>query len=132
MSRADLEQPHTPYGSVTAWSTPAVPYGRVESIVRHWEDPGRETWGGYPPTTDRRYDKVWAACQDLQMPTHTHVGPAPSEQYGQPWASTQPRCAGGVSDPCGSPCGRRVRALPEAALGSDRVRRPSGPTICSG
>jgi Amidohydrolase len=84
MSRADLEQPHTPYGSVTAWSTPAVPYGRVESIVRHWEDPGRETWGGYPPTTDRRYDKVWAACQDLQMSTHTHVGPAPSEQYGQP------------------------------------------------
>ncbi len=41
-------------------------------------------WGDYPPYHDRRYDKVWAACQDLNMPVHTHVGPAPpSADYGQ-------------------------------------------------
>lgn len=39
-------------------------------------------WVGYPPYHDRRYDKVWAACQDLQMPVHTHSGPAPQEEYG--------------------------------------------------
>ncbi|QUR69965.1 amidohydrolase family protein [Mycobacterium spongiae] len=39
-------------------------------------------WGGYPPYHDRRYDKVWAACQDLQMPVHTHVGAAPQEEFG--------------------------------------------------
>jgi predicted TIM-barrel fold metal-dependent hydrolase len=41
------------------------------------------TWGHYPPYHDRRYDPVWAACQDLQMPVHTHSGPAPREDYGE-------------------------------------------------
>ena len=41
------------------------------------------TWGKYPPYHDRRYDPVWAACQDLQMPVHTHSGPAPREDYGE-------------------------------------------------
>ena len=40
------------------------------------------TWGKYPPYHDRRYDPVWAACQDLEMPIHTHAGPAPREDYG--------------------------------------------------
>ncbi len=41
------------------------------------------TWGTYPPYHDRRYDPVWAACQDLAMPVHTHSGPAPKEDYGE-------------------------------------------------
>lgn len=41
------------------------------------------TWGNYPPYHDRRYDPVWAACQDLEMPVHTHSGPAPREDYGR-------------------------------------------------
>ncbi len=40
-------------------------------------------WASYPPYHDRRYDKVWAACQDLQMPVHTHVGAAPQPEYGE-------------------------------------------------
>ncbi|BBX60499.1 hypothetical protein MSHO_58440 [Mycobacterium shottsii] len=40
-------------------------------------------WASYPPYHDRRYDKVWAACQDLQMPVHTHVGAAPQQEYGE-------------------------------------------------
>ncbi len=40
------------------------------------------TWGSYPPYHDQRYDPVWAACQDLQMPVHTHSGPAPQQDYG--------------------------------------------------
>lgn len=40
------------------------------------------TWGDHPPYHDRRYDPVWAACQDAQLPVHTHSGPAPREDYG--------------------------------------------------
>ena len=38
-------------------------------------------WGKYPPYFDERYDPVWAACQDLDMPVHTHSGAAGGE-YG--------------------------------------------------
>lgn len=41
------------------------------------------TWGSFAPYHDRRYDPVWAACQDLSMPVHTHSGPAPREDYGE-------------------------------------------------
>lgn len=40
-------------------------------------------WRPYPPYHDRRYDPVWAACQDLQMPVHVHSGAADREEYGE-------------------------------------------------
>jgi predicted TIM-barrel fold metal-dependent hydrolase len=40
-------------------------------------------WGARLPYHDRAYDPVWAACQDLELPVHTHSGPAPREQYGE-------------------------------------------------
>ena len=56
-------------------------------------------WQPYPPYHDRRYDPVWAACQDLQMPVHVHSGAADREAYGEHvgiyvaevrWWSTRP------------------------------------------
>ncbi len=38
-------------------------------------------WGKYAPYYDERYDPVWAACQGLDMPVHTHSGAAGGE-YG--------------------------------------------------
>jgi len=56
-------------------------------------------WDPYPPYHDARYDKVWAACQDLDMPVHLHSGAADRESYGEHvgiyvaevrWWSTRP------------------------------------------
>jgi predicted TIM-barrel fold metal-dependent hydrolase len=56
-------------------------------------------WQPYPPYHDARYDSVWAACQDLQMPVHVHSGSADKESYGEfvgmyvtevRWWSTRP------------------------------------------
>jgi predicted TIM-barrel fold metal-dependent hydrolase len=56
-------------------------------------------WAPYPPYHDPRYDPVWAACQDLQMPVHVHSGAADRTQYGEHvgiyvaevrWWSTRP------------------------------------------
>ena len=35
-----------------------------------------------PGYNDKRYDPIWAVCQELDMPLHTHTGPAPRLQYG--------------------------------------------------
>ena len=57
------------------------------------------TWAPYPPYHDERYDPVWAACQDLDMPVHVHSGAADRESYGEHvgiyvaevrWWSTRP------------------------------------------
>ena len=40
-------------------------------------------WQPYPPYSDERYDPVWAACQDLEMPVHVHSGAAPREDFGE-------------------------------------------------
>jgi predicted TIM-barrel fold metal-dependent hydrolase len=40
-------------------------------------------WKPYPPYHDPRYEPVWAACQDLDLPIHTHAGAAPREEYGE-------------------------------------------------
>src|SRR5207302_670872 len=40
-------------------------------------------WGTRAPYHDPAYDPVWAVCQELEMPVHTHSGPAPREQYGE-------------------------------------------------
>jgi len=40
-------------------------------------------WQPYPPYHHPRYDKVWAACQDLDMPVHVHSGAADKESYGE-------------------------------------------------
>jgi len=56
-------------------------------------------WQPYPPYHDPRYDAVWAACQDLEMPVHVHSGAADKESYGEfvgmyvaevRWWSTRP------------------------------------------
>ncbi|TVR25834.1 MAG: amidohydrolase [Ilumatobacter sp.] len=39
-------------------------------------------WVDQAPYHDRRYDPVWALCEDLQMPVVTHSGPAPREEFG--------------------------------------------------
>ncbi|HEV8297938.1 MAG TPA: amidohydrolase family protein, partial [Acidimicrobiales bacterium] len=39
-------------------------------------------WCNQTPYHDRRYDPVWALCQDLQMPIVTHSGSAPRDEYG--------------------------------------------------
>jgi predicted TIM-barrel fold metal-dependent hydrolase len=38
-------------------------------------------WNPYPAYHDARYDPIWALCQDLELPVHTHTGPAPREDY---------------------------------------------------
>jgi predicted TIM-barrel fold metal-dependent hydrolase len=39
-------------------------------------------WQPYAPYHDRRYDPVWAVCQELSMPVHNHTGPAARADYG--------------------------------------------------
>lgn len=39
-------------------------------------------WQPHAPYHDPRYDPIWAACQDLDMPVHVHSGAADREQYG--------------------------------------------------
>lgn len=38
-------------------------------------------WHDYPPYHDARYDPIWAVCQDLDMPVHTHSGAAQQADY---------------------------------------------------
>ena len=38
-------------------------------------------WGSFPGYHDFRYDPVWAACQEMDMPIHFHSGPAPITDY---------------------------------------------------
>ncbi len=40
-------------------------------------------WQPYPPYHDDRYDPIWAACQDLDLPVHVHSGAADKEAYGE-------------------------------------------------
>jgi len=40
-------------------------------------------WQPHAPYHDPRYDPIWAACQDLDMPVHVHSGAADREQYGE-------------------------------------------------
>jgi len=39
--------------------------------------PADEIRRGLPPLYDQRYDRFWAACVDLNMPVHWHVGASP-------------------------------------------------------
>jgi predicted TIM-barrel fold metal-dependent hydrolase len=56
-------------------------------------------WQPYEPYHDRKYDPVWAACSDLEMPVHVHSGAADRASYGEHvgiyvaevrWWSTRP------------------------------------------
>ncbi|NQZ95279.1 MAG: amidohydrolase [Myxococcales bacterium] len=38
-------------------------------------------WGKLPPYHMKRYDPLWAACVDHEMPVHFHSGPAPQTDY---------------------------------------------------
>jgi len=39
-------------------------------------------WVNQAPYHDRRYDPVWALCEELQMPVVTHSGSASRDEYG--------------------------------------------------
>ncbi|NQZ98651.1 MAG: amidohydrolase [Myxococcales bacterium] len=39
-------------------------------------------WGSCAPYHDPRYEPVWATCEELGMPIHTHSGPASRDEYG--------------------------------------------------
>ena len=39
-------------------------------------------WVDQAPYHDRRYEPVWALCEDLEMPIATHSGPAARNEYG--------------------------------------------------
>jgi predicted TIM-barrel fold metal-dependent hydrolase len=39
-------------------------------------------WQPYAPYHDARYDPIWAACSDLEMPVHVHSGASDRESYG--------------------------------------------------
>jgi predicted TIM-barrel fold metal-dependent hydrolase len=62
--------------------------GAVEEIRRARESGLRggiiipAQWGTYPSYTSARYDPIWAVCQDLEMPVHTHSGPGAMDDYG--------------------------------------------------
>ncbi|HEY5246528.1 MAG TPA: amidohydrolase family protein [Acidimicrobiales bacterium] len=56
-------------------------------------------WQPHEPYHDKKYDAVWAACSDLQMPVHVHSAAADREAYGEHvglyiaevrWWSTRP------------------------------------------
>jgi len=56
-------------------------------------------WQPYPPYHDARYEPIWAACQDLDLPVHVHSGAADRAAYGEHvgiyvsevrWWSTRP------------------------------------------
>ena len=36
-------------------------------------------WRPFPAYNNERYNPVWEVCEELQMPIHTHTGPAPRE-----------------------------------------------------
>ena len=40
-------------------------------------------WQPHEPYHDTKYDAVWAACADLQMPVHVHSGAADRASYGE-------------------------------------------------
>ena len=42
-------------------------------------------WGSQAPYHHPRYDPIWAACQDHDLPVHFHSGPAPMEDYFGPF-----------------------------------------------
>jgi predicted TIM-barrel fold metal-dependent hydrolase len=39
-------------------------------------------WGDYPSYAHDIYDPVWAVCEELHMPVHTHSGPGALHDYG--------------------------------------------------
>jgi predicted TIM-barrel fold metal-dependent hydrolase len=60
----------------------------VLAEIRHAKESGLggvmipAMWVDQAPYHDRRYDPVWALCEDLKMPVATHSGPAPRHEYG--------------------------------------------------
>jgi predicted TIM-barrel fold metal-dependent hydrolase len=40
-------------------------------------------WQPHEPYHDKKYDAVWAACEDLEMPVHVHSGAADRASYGE-------------------------------------------------
>jgi predicted TIM-barrel fold metal-dependent hydrolase len=81
------------------------PQAAVEEITRARESGLRggilipSMWAPYEPYHHEKYDAVWAACQDLEMPVHVHSGAGDRASYGEHvgiyvaevrWWSTRP------------------------------------------
>ena len=90
-------------------------------------------WGTEPPYHDARYEPVWAACEDLQMPVHVHS--RLGRQGGvraRTSACTPPRCGGGRPGRCTSCCGRACSSATPACASSSPSAARSGPPTCCG
>lgn len=65
-----------------------APLEQVLAEIRRARDSGLGAvmipamWVDQTPYHDRRYDPVWALCEELAMPVVTHSGPAPRHEYG--------------------------------------------------
>ena len=68
-------------------------------------------WGDYPSYAHDLYDPVWAVCEELSMPVHTHSGPGARQDYGTGEGFyghvRRARPAGGRPARCGS-CSARA------------------------
>ncbi len=83
-------------------------------------------WGEYASYTNYRYDPIWELCESLDLPVHTHSGPAAHADYGAvPGVLGSLRERDGVVDVATAvvpPVVGRVRALPRSEDGGDRGR----------
>ena len=70
-------------------------------------------WQPYEPYHDARYDPMWAACSDLEMPVHVHSGAADRASYGEQRRHLRGR-GPLVVDPAAvvPPLGGDIRAVP--------------------
>ena len=87
-------------------------------------------WGPYPSYAHDIYDPVWAVCEELHMPVHTHSGPGAHQDYGTGegfygmYVAETPVVDGAAAL---VPAVRgRVRAFPGAEVRGDRSRELLG------
>ena len=59
-------------------------------------------WHDLLPYNHPDYDPVWAACQEVGFPVHTHSGEAPQEEYNDNVGIYLAEVCGGRPGPCGT------------------------------